>query len=431
MSIQQMMFAVSGAAPLTGRQVSVYSGSNSYFALGVATDGGTTNQNFYVSGEDINSGGLWVISKFTSAGANSWFSRGTPSAGGASPNPWGCYKNIATDSSGNTYANASFRNSAGTVDAGYLQKVNTSGTIQWQRKLTIAGNSVHALGTALDATAANVYFAGDCNIASNTAGWVAKYNSSGTIQWQSQLTNGGANSIYGLCSDSSSNVFVVGRCNSVGTIIKYNSSGTVQWQSRLTGTTALTSVGVDSSGNIYVAGSNGSFNVLVSINSAGSAINWQSYTNTAFGFPDFTVADSTGNTYGTWFNGSSTFYVTKFNSSGVNTWSNTITGMGNNGGIWLDEANNYLYVATTNLNSPFVSHSAYRLPATGTNTVGSLGNTGTSSTQSYNSSTTLSNSSPGLSITSGAWTTGAGTLTDAAGDLTITTTALSTGTVLF
>ena len=71
---------------------------------------------------------------------------------------------------------------------------------------------------------------------------VAKYNSSGVLQWQRNLGETSVENAYAIASDSSGNVYISGNYYKAGVtsnwdivVFKYNSSGVLQWQRALTG----------------------------------------------------------------------------------------------------------------------------------------------------------------------------------------------------
>lgn len=98
---------------------------------------------------------------------------------------------------------------------------------------------------------------------------IAKVNSSGTLQWNKSLTSSPADggNFYGaITTDDSDNIIAAGGTvtGSSGTqdglIVKYSPSGVLQWKKRVGGTSqdSLSSVVCDSSGNIYVGGTSSS-----------------------------------------------------------------------------------------------------------------------------------------------------------------------------
>ena len=433
MTSSQMMLFGGGPPPAVfiGREVVVYSTSVATFGNGIASD---SSQNIYGTNLDINAGGLWYASKFNSSGANQWFSTGTVPTGTDTANPYSVFTNTAVDSAGNFYGSTSFQNSAGTIVAGYLRKINTAGTIQWQRKITNAGNTVLAQSCALDSTGANVVVGGACQISGNTGYWLAKYNSSGAIQWQRQLTGTGLGFFnFTITVDSSGNVILIGTANSAALVVKYNSAGTLQWQKRISGSSGGLCVSTDSSNNVYISYGFGGFQAMSKIDSGGTAFTWSAYTNTNVGMPTFFRTTPAGDSYGFYYNGASVITVTKITSSGANTWLNTLTGVINSGGIWQDATTNgSIYTSPTILGtSSVVGGTLLRLPADGSKTVGTLTNLGTSSTRAYNAGTALSLTTPAVTLVAGSVTDAAGAQTDAAGNLTIAATALTTNTASF
>jgi cold shock CspA family protein len=196
----------------------------------------------------------------------------------------------------------------------FIAKYNTSGTVQWGAQLTVTeGGYTTGLGISVDGSG-NLYVTGYYN--SNpltlynsdgsafgttlpTSGgsdcFIAKYNTSGTVQWGARIA-GGDTAGLGISVDGSGNLYVTGYYisnpltlyNSDGSafgttlaysgsssdcfIAKYDTTGTVQWGARIAGTIDDTGSGisVDVSGNLYVTGYYTS-NPLTLYNSSGSA----------------------------------------------------------------------------------------------------------------------------------------------------------------
>ena len=80
------------------------------------------------------------------------------------------------------------------------------------------------------------------------------------FQWQHVLENGQAQG-NGITIDSSNNIYVCGKSRYFGSddmyVAKYNTSGTIQWQRRIgnnTNSEQANSVAVDSQGNVYLVG---------------------------------------------------------------------------------------------------------------------------------------------------------------------------------
>lgn len=167
-----------------------------------------------------------------------------------------------------------------------ITKLNSAlSTKSWERKIGASGYSFYARGVDVDSSG-NVYVCGygmDYPTYSNQHMIIAKYNSSGTIQWQRVYHKSGAN-VYGIsiAVDSSANVYVSGTAGNDAVLVKYNSSGALQWQRALTpsGNASQHRAGcaVDSSGNVYLTNQvtvSSKFRVLIAKYNSSGTIQWQ------------------------------------------------------------------------------------------------------------------------------------------------------------
>jgi hypothetical protein len=170
-------------------------------------------------------------------------------------------------------------------DAMLLVKYNSSGVLQWQKSLTYAGDSASCSDIALDSTG-NIYIAGtSTTTATYGQGALIKYNSSGAVQWQVAINKATGQSGYdGITIDSSDNIFVCGTAltgvggNSYGIVAKYDTSGTLQWKKQIGNPEfpVLTGITVDSSGNIYTTGWGGPnfSSYIIKLDTTGNLV-WQ------------------------------------------------------------------------------------------------------------------------------------------------------------
>ena len=142
----------------------------------------------------------------------------------------------------------------------WLAKINSSANIVWQRYLKTTSNNVTGAGVATDGSG-NVYVAVYFVDGTNST-TVAKYNSSGSLQWQRKLTQTSYNiTPTSIATDSDNNVYVTCNANGVGAvgnemyIAKWNTSGTIQWQRALGGTGTDNSTGIKViDGIMYIVG---------------------------------------------------------------------------------------------------------------------------------------------------------------------------------
>ena len=217
------------------------------YSVAVAPDGSV-----YICGySEFNTIGEYdfVLAKFSSSGTVQWQKRL-----GSSHFEMGRYVAVAPD--GSVYVCGYTAETTNGNPALLLVKFSSSGTVQWQKildgRLTENGLSVAV------APDGSIYVCGHTSSvgAGRTDLVLAKFSSSGTVQWQKLL--GGSANEYGqsvaVASDGS--VYVCGETYDNLLLAKFRSSGTVQWQKKLGGSSrdAGYSVAVAPDGSIYVCG---------------------------------------------------------------------------------------------------------------------------------------------------------------------------------
>ena len=165
---------------------------------------------------------------------------------------------LALDSSDNIYITGYAQRTPGGGAYCWTAKYNSSGVLQWQRFLTDTTGSPNTQGysIAVNDFYSAVYVSGQYNATTTpTTGWVpfiAKYNTSGVLQWQRYLTGAVAqttDAAFGVGVDYQGNAYVTGKYKispsaqgNNGFIAKYNASGTIQWQRVFYDSHALASV---------------------------------------------------------------------------------------------------------------------------------------------------------------------------------------------
>lgn len=165
---------------------------------------------------------------------------------------------IAADSSNNIYLTGCTDPTNGTLAKLFVIKYDSTGALQWSRQLKTSASSIDIGYEIAVSSAGNCYITGVMNAAYSI---IAKYDTNGAIQWQRTFGSGQNVHSYALCIDSSENVYITGRTTpstpttSVLFIAKYNSSGVIQWQNRLdNASTADIGLGIATKGtNLYIA----------------------------------------------------------------------------------------------------------------------------------------------------------------------------------
>jgi hypothetical protein len=424
MTASQMMLFGGGPPPVTYTALlsSLYQTSTSMPVCGVAAVG----TDIYVSGQN-NTNFTCTVTKISSAGAITW-QRKISLTGSTGVSIYGgdlIVGNLAADSSGNLYVTGTITNSGGVGD-GFLIKYNSSGTLQWQRKINAAsGQSVNNMRVAIDSTGADIYISASWTKSSAGATGLVKYNSSGTLQWQRMLFTGSFNNVNASAVrvDSAGNVYVAGQDSVSGTrgfVTKYNNAGTLQWQQYISGASSpnVAYFAFDSSTNIYCSGNPRIFK----LNSSGTVqwgYNMSTNSVSAYGI----ATDSSGNSWGNYDNGTSGVTFNKFDTNGNNTDTNTATVSSASlsiitGGCFGDTG--YYILAKSVFSTSLSSYTigVWRLPTNFANTTASSISMTNWSQASYSAGTANSNSTASLSSGANSQTDAAGTFTDAAGSFT-------------
>ena len=305
-----------------------------------------------------------------------------------------------------------------------LVKYNSSGVIQWQRKITPNANNAIGYDVEVDSSG-NVWVFGHAYTSGTVANqpFVAKYNSSGTVQWQLGIYTGGAGNGFAGAIDSSGNSFLCGQFTSAGAyIMKTNTSGTAQWNQRYSSNNAdqiFAATIEPTSGDLYVAGRYGSTTgtFLARLTTAG-VITWQRTLNTAAYNTATSIAlDSNGNVYLLF----GTNQVAKYNSSGTIQWQRSMsitTGSLSIRSISTDATGSiYLFGDASGANADlFMAKLPNDGTKTGTYTVGTLSfnwatSTWTDAAGSGAMGTAGSSTSPGTTDAAGTLSTATPTLT--------------------
>lgn len=198
-------------------------------------------------------------------------------------------RKCAVDASGNVYVTGYFvrkatfglisKTSAGYEDM-FVAKYNSSGVVQWVQ--TAGGNdSDFGYDIAVDASG-NVYVTGlfwyTANFGSFTKtssglgdAFVVKYNSSGVVQWVQSAGGTAGDVSNSIATDALGGVYITGTYNgtasfnersitSAGTydvfVAKYNSSGVIDWVETVGGAfdDNVNGITVDATGKVYITG---------------------------------------------------------------------------------------------------------------------------------------------------------------------------------
>lgn len=408
--------------------------SNNDYGAGAVVD---TNGNMYIVGTRDDAGEDFIIAKYNASGVIQW-QRKLGAAGGDRA------AGISIDSSANIYITG-ITNASGYT---YIAKYNTSGTLQWQRQLQKGALPIGSNGVAVD-TSGNAYIVGYEYMSITCCGnnidvLTAKYDTSGTLQWQKRLGRTGFTGDfgYGVATNSSGDVFFTGQNDVSGSgrgifIAKRNTSGTLQWQNRFVVGSGKTDEGraiaLDSSSNAYTVGygttGTTTDDLLVSKVDSSGTLQWQRRLGDATPQTGLAVAlDGSANVYvagATSLGSTGKILLAKYNSSGTIQWQRTITASTpcQINGLSVS-SDGIIYFSGFVGNSPEQTIFSGKLPGdgskTGTYTVGALSFTYAASS--------LTDADSGLTYSASSMTDATPTLTDNASSLVSSTSTLTANT---
>jgi hypothetical protein len=378
------------------------------------------------------------IAKYNAAGVLQWQ---RSLSGGASAQD---ALSISADTDGNTYI-CGQNNTVGGQDF-LLAKYNSSGSLQWQNVFGDVAN-LSDKGTSVAVDASGVYACGQYFTPTEQSFQIVKFNAAGAVQWQRRLGQDGvsASVAYSISLDTSSNLYICGflREDPFGSqidffqVAKYNSSGTIQWQRKFGpggGQDAIAfGIAVDSSGNSYVAGQSNARGVqdcqLIKYNTSGT-IQWQrNLYNASASVWNSVAVDGSGNVYacGQATITTSELIVAKYDSSGAIQWQRKLGGTGSETGLGITVRGDVLFVCGRSNGPGTLDFLFARLPTdgslTGTYSVGGYSITYAVSTMT-DASTSLSSSTITLTDQTTSGTVATSTLTDAASTLTSSVTTI-------
>jgi hypothetical protein len=343
---------------------------------------------------------------------------------------------VDVDDSDSAYtAGAVLGATEGPDDAMYLAKHDTDGTVLWQRYLDGTYLYGYLEGIAVDGSG-NAYVVGR-DADTNRSLYLAKYDTNGTIQWQRKLGDVGSEvkGGWGIATDTSSNVFVVGYTSAQGAggddivLAKYDTNGTIQWQRVLggIGNEVPSDVTTDSTGNVYLTGYTtsqgaGGLDLLVAKYDTNGTIQWQRVLGGAGAERGNGIfVDSSNNLHVTGYTtsqgvGSVDILIAKYDTNGTIQWQMILGGTGTSigNGVSVDSTGNIWIAGYTDSAGPgVISLLTAKLPSDGSG----------SGTYVFNTTGTLVYQASTLTAATSTLTSATSTLSELAVNYTNTTIA--------
>jgi uncharacterized protein (AIM24 family) len=261
-------------------------------------------------------------------------------------------QDIAVDASGNIYVTGTFtgttnfgavsKTATGTTDT-FVAKYNSSGNLQWVQTEGEAGFTTDVQAMCLD-NSGNVFITGWLDEGTNTDIFIAKYDNSGNLQWGKLAGGSGDDKGNDITVDSSGNVYVTGDFS--GTV-DFSGSGAVKTSA---GGTDIFITKYSTSGNLQfvqtAGGTSDDHSNSITIDASSNVYLTGSFEGTT-NFGSFSEAAV----------GSDDIFVAKYNSIGVSwSWLKTAGGIDSDEGekIAIDNTGNIFvtgdFVGTVNFN---------------------------------------------------------------------------------
>lgn len=314
-----------------------------------------------------------------------------------------------------------------------LAGLSSSGSVNFFRKGVRSGSAEEFLsglagdGTNLYATGVHGFSSGGSTTERDV--YVAKYNTSGTLQWERQIGQGSTADIgNGIGIDSSANAYAVGSSLDGGStnkcfIVKYNTSGTLQWQKLLADSTSsvFNGVAVSSTGDSYCVGYRIFTHPLIAKYNSSGTLSFQKELNFSSNYGAFngSLVASDGFIYAVGYaQGARTMgLIAKYSTSGTLQWQRTIGHSSLNINLYsiTVSISGAMYIAGDIGSNGFVAS----LPSDGTLT-GTYGSYTYAASSYTDQSTSMTDSTPSFSSSTPSITYSSPSVTTASETLTVT-----------
>jgi hypothetical protein len=381
-----------------------------YASVAVFSDG-----SWAAGGADTSGNNRWIINKWNTNGTLAWQRAISTSE---TSRTYDIAWSMDTDASDNlfVYGAVKDQNSGTAMGSAMVVKYNSSGTLQWQRRFRNSSVlDIYVNRNFVKKDAGDCWFTG-FNNANGGEAFVCSYDGSGTFFTQYAI-RGDQPRGSTIWRDSAYNTYVGGyRYISPydGWVAKFNSSGSLQWARTInisgnTGYFDVVDVVTDSGGNVYAFcwpgnGTPAKSSTLIKFNSSGT-VQWQRELSRGTYLRGLSMTiDGSNNLYCVMYSGNTGWqYVAKYNSSGTLQWQRVMPLLGNVYGYQTKADANNLYIAS----NQYLSNSNATV-----------------------SKTLLSGTGVGQSVTVNGYTAtyAAGDMVDAAGSCTVTNWSPTIGT---